>query len=59
MHTAIAEPAAARPAELGDHRAVHSLTATDNGFGLAVDRPNCAVLIPSLLASTNLLPELT
>ncbi|MFI9311017.1 hypothetical protein [Streptomyces triculaminicus] len=55
----VADPAATRPDELRDHPAIQALSVTSSGFDLDLGPYNCPAFTLSLLASANILPELT
>ncbi|GAA0480188.1 hypothetical protein ACFQ2B_39245 [Streptomyces stramineus] len=59
VKVAVAHPDAARPAELGAHPAVRDATMSACGIDLDVGPRNCPAFALTLLASANILPELT
>ncbi|MGI5526856.1 hypothetical protein ACQEVX_05315 [Streptomyces syringium] len=59
MQVAVADPTAARSAELRDHPAVRDLNVSPCGFDVDVGPHNCPAFALTLLASANVLPELT
>ncbi|MGX8910236.1 hypothetical protein ACR820_34265 [Streptomyces netropsis] len=59
VKVAVADPAAAWPAELRDHPAVRAVNVSDYGVDPDVGPRNCPAFALTLLASANILPELT